>query len=67
MRAQINGEDREFADGLTLAEIMERLGVRREAGIAVAVNDAVVPRASHENFRPSEGDTIEIIRAVAGG
>ena len=67
MRTQINGEEREFADGLTLAEIMDRLGVRREAGIAVAVNDAVVPRANHEKFRPRDGDAIEIIRAVAGG
>jgi len=67
MHAQINGEQREFADGLTLAEIMEQLGVRRGTGIAVAVNDAVVPRARHENYRPKDGDAIEIIKAVAGG
>jgi thiamine biosynthesis protein ThiS len=46
---------------------MEQLGVRRERGIAVAVNDRVVPRVHHESFRPKDGDAIEIIRAVAGG
>jgi sulfur carrier protein len=67
IRTQINGEVREFREGLSLAQIMEQLGVRQATGIAVAVNDAVIPRDHHENFRPKDGDAIEIIRAVAGG
>ncbi|MBV8150663.1 MAG: sulfur carrier protein ThiS [Candidatus Eremiobacteraeota bacterium] len=67
MQARVNGEKREFEEGLTLAQLMERLGVPRERGFAVAVNDAVVPRAQQDEFRPRDGDAIEIIRAVAGG
>ena len=63
----MNGETWEFEEGLTLAQIMEQLGVRLQRGVAVAVNDAVVPRSAHATFRPKDGDAIEIIRAVAGG
>jgi len=40
--------------------------VRRE-GIAVAVNDDIVPRARIDAFPLHDGDTVEIIVAVAGG
>jgi len=67
MKTLVNGEEREFAAGATLAEVLEQLGIREERGIAVAVNDAVVPRADHRRFHPRDGDAIEIIHAVGGG
>jgi sulfur carrier protein len=67
MRTKLNGEDREFSDGASLAQIMEQLGVRAATGVAVAVNETVIPKGKHESYRPKDGDAIEIIRAVAGG
>ena len=67
MHARVNGEDREFDEGTSLVQIMEQLGVRTATGIAVAVNDTVIPKARHASFCPKDGDAIEIIRAVAGG
>ena len=67
MKTSVNGEEREFGEGMTLAQILEQLGVQLQRGIAVAVNDAVVPRGRHVDFRPKDGDAIEIINAVAGG
>ena len=37
------------------------------AGIAVAVNNRIVPRAEWENFTIAKGDSLIIIKAVCGG
>ncbi|GAC1411946.1 MAG: sulfur carrier protein ThiS [Candidatus Velthaea sp.] len=66
MTITLNGEARELAPGTTLGALITELGVRRE-GIAVARNDDVVPRAAVESTPLADGDSIEIIVAVAGG
>lgn len=66
MKATINGEMRELPDGMTVAALLEELGAPR-SGIAVAKNDRVVRRAEFETHQIADGDSIEIIRAVAGG
>ena len=66
MKATINGEMRELPEGITLAALLEDLGAPR-SGIAVARNHQVVRRAEFERQQIADGDTIEIIRAVAGG
>ena len=66
MSITINGEAREIADGATLASLLESYGVRCD-GAAVALNDAVVPRARHAETTLRDGDRLEIIVAVAGG
>ena len=66
MKATVNGEIRELPDGMTVAGLLELLGAPR-AGIAVARNDRVVRRAEYDAHALAEGDTIEIIKAVAGG
>jgi sulfur carrier protein len=66
VKATINGEERELPDGMTVAALLEQLGVVRN-GIAVAKNDRVVRRAQYESSEIADGDAIEIIKAVAGG
>ncbi|MGH7716871.1 MAG: sulfur carrier protein ThiS [Vulcanimicrobiaceae bacterium] len=67
MTLTVNGDERNVGEGLTLAQILEQLGLQPNYGIAVAVNDAVVPRGRLQDYRPVDGDAIEIINAVAGG
>jgi sulfur carrier protein len=64
--ATINGERRELPDGTTLATLLDELGVA-PVGIAVAVNDSVVRKTTFAAHPLADGDTVEIIRAVAGG
>jgi len=65
---KVNGETKRVGTGATLADLLAELGLRRDArGIAVAVNDAVIPQPSWHKKTLSEGDTVEIIRAVQGG
>jgi len=66
VRATINGDPRDLPEGITVAALLELLGAPR-SGIAVARNDRVVRRSEYETFPVSDGDAIEIIKAVAGG
>lgn len=66
MKATVNGEQLELAEGLTLAQLLAHVQAP-ERGIAVAKNDRVVRRSAFEDERVNDGDRIEIIRAVAGG
>jgi sulfur carrier protein len=66
VRATINGQAREFAEDLTLGEMLRDLGIATE-GIAVAVNGRVIPRTLLREHPLDEGAEIEIIQAVAGG
>jgi len=66
MNVDVNGVTHEIEAGTTLGELIARLGVRRE-GIAVARNDDVVACGAVDATALCDGDTIEIIAAVAGG
>ncbi len=66
MTVRVNGEDRELADGTTLTQLLEQLGLVVE-GVAVALNLYVVPRGELGTTSLSEGDRVEIVRAVGGG
>jgi sulfur carrier protein len=64
----INGEKKSIDNVETLSGLLGVLGIPAEArGIAVALNETVVPRAEWESARIGEGDAVEIIRAVQGG
>jgi sulfur carrier protein len=66
VKTTVNGEARDLPAGTTIAALLDTLGAPR-AGIAVARNDCVVRRADYDTHELTEGDRIEIIRAVAGG
>jgi sulfur carrier protein len=66
MRLMVNGTERDFEAGATVAALLQTLALRRE-GVAVALNDDVVPRAEHATRTLNDGDRLEIIVAVAGG
>jgi len=63
----LNGEAHRTA-AATVAELLRELAVPPEAkGIALAVNDAVVPRRRWAETALAAGDRIELIRAMSGG
>jgi sulfur carrier protein len=61
----LNGS-RESLEAATVAELLEACALNA-AGIAVAVNGRVVPRAAWSTTPLAEGDTVEIVRAMQGG
>ena len=66
MRLMVNGTERDVAAGVTVETLLQTLALRRD-GVAVALNDDVVPRAEHATRTLNDGDRLEIIVAVAGG
>jgi sulfur carrier protein len=70
MEIRVNGRPTQCDDGATVASLIESLEVTVETdagGIAVAVNNAVVPRAQWGTTTLKSGDDVEIIHAVQGG
>ncbi len=64
----INGKPMDVENAVVVADVMRNIGIALEGdGIAVAVNDAVVPKRDWSTRRVHDGDVIEIIRAVQGG
>ena len=66
MRITVNGETREFPSALTVATLLETLGVPRQA-TAVEINRQLVPRSQHAARTVADGDAVEIVTLVGGG
>ena len=63
----VNGEARDYRSQ-TIAEIVAEHGLDPERpGIAVAVNGAVMPRATWSDKRLADDDRVEIVEAKTGG
>jgi sulfur carrier protein len=63
---RVNGQEREVPDQVTVAELLEVLGIRPD-GVAVAVDRQVVPRSEFSARSVEPGQQVEVLRAVGGG
>jgi thiamine biosynthesis protein ThiS len=66
MMVEINGEPRQFKDVLTLAALVESLGMKPDR-VAVERNREIVPRDQWLATQLAEGDQLEIVHFVGGG
>jgi sulfur carrier protein len=66
MKLQINGEQRDFPGGLTVATLVEHLGMKADR-VAVELNLEIVPRAQWQAIPLNDGDKLEIVHFVGGG
>jgi sulfur carrier protein len=65
---RINGHVSAVDANATVADVVRLHGVdEHTSGVAVAVNDTVVPKREWPSRRIAAGDAVEIIRAVQGG
>jgi thiazole synthase len=62
----INGEPRTLPEGLSVAQLLEKLGHDRKR-VAVEVNREVVPASRHLECILRERDAVEIVTLVGGG
>jgi sulfur carrier protein len=62
----VNGQLRQVAEGTTLAELLQELGLAGKY-VAVEANLALVPRQDHARHRLAAGDHLEIVTLVGGG
>lgn len=66
MQIVLNGNEHTLPDEMTLAQLIESLGVDRRL-VALAHNGEVVPRDTYEQVTVHDGDRVEIVRMVGGG
>lgn len=66
MDVEVNGKERQFPEGTTLAGLLEQLGTAQR-GVAVAVDGTVVTRSEWQDVVLSNGAKVEILTAVQGG
>ena len=66
MDITVNGERRQVPEGITIAQLLQHLGLAGKY-VAVEVNQQVVPRARHAEHALQAGDTLEIVTLVGGG
>lgn len=66
MRVVANGREVELTEGAGLLDLFHVLGVGAKWVVA-EVNGEAVSRAGMAGVRLSEGDRVELVRAVAGG
>jgi thiamine biosynthesis protein ThiS len=62
----VNGEKRVLDARLTLAELVQQLGLT-PARIALELNREVVRRAAWQDIQIGDGDSLEIVHFVGGG
>lgn len=68
MNLIINGDAQELPANASVTTVLEELGISAtRQGMAVAVNEQIVPRSEWEKLELSENDRIEIVHAVQGG
>jgi thiamine biosynthesis protein ThiS len=66
MNLQINGEDKTYEGPLTLASLINNMGLKSDR-VAVELNRDIVPRERWDKTSLSEGDRLEIVHFVGGG
>jgi sulfur carrier protein len=63
----VNNTPQESPTERTLEEVLTELNLVGQRGMAVAVNDTVVPRPDWAQFALQANDRLTIIRATQGG
>lgn len=67
MKVIVNDTPISLNGSTTLEQAISHSGVKDLRGLAVAVNNTVIPKIAWNNFQLNENDTITIIRATQGG
>lgn len=65
MHVTVNGETRALPDEATVADLTRFLHV--QGRVALEINHEVVPRSRWTDHALSDGDSVEIVRAIGGG
>lgn len=65
MRLTVNGDIISLDNIITVSDLTKQLDLHDK--IAIEINREIVPRSQFDTHKVSEGDTIEIVRAIGGG
>lgn len=66
MKVTVNGQERELAAPLTVAALLDTLGMAGKR-VAVEINREIVPRSRHAEYKVRDQDRVEVVIAIGGG
>ncbi|MBD1391360.1 sulfur carrier protein ThiS [Neiella sp. HB171785] len=66
MKVEVNGEPVELSAQATLMQLLDVLQ-QDLSGVAIAVNQTIVPQHDWDDYLLQDRDNIAIFRAIAGG
>ncbi len=66
MIIQLNGENREVREAITVSDLLSELKLAGKP-VAVEVNRELVTRAEHAECRLASDDRVEVVSLVGGG
>lgn len=67
MNVIVNNKPLELPDTAKISAIFEKLSIASPQGIAIAVNEQVVPKSEWESCVLKDNDAVLLIRATQGG
>ncbi|MEX6690565.1 sulfur carrier protein ThiS [Danxiaibacter flavus] len=67
MNILLNSKPQEIADHLTLSLALQALQINSLNGVAIAVNNIVIPKKDWESYILEHNDALVIIKASQGG
>ncbi|TAJ11560.1 sulfur carrier protein ThiS [Marinilabiliaceae bacterium JC017] len=62
-----NGQEMSVGENLVVDQFLLAINQQQKGGIAIAINNKVVPKTEWDQFKLSEGDKILVIKASQGG
>ncbi|PWC09450.1 sulfur carrier protein ThiS [Brenneria roseae subsp. americana] len=66
MKITLNDETLELDKAITIDALLTRLN-RQQPGIALAINQTIIPRDTWSQHQVQDGDDILLFQAIAGG
>lgn len=67
MQVIVNGHEQTVTDNAHVEDLLTHIGQTDKGGIAVAINDMVVPKSQWSKQAIQDGDKVLIIKASQGG
>ena len=67
MNIKVNGELVVLNEHMSLSEVIDLYVKKDPTGIAVALNNKIIPKYKWESEPIGENDSVEIVHAVQGG
>ena len=67
MKLTLNGEEGEFADGLTASELLVEQEVKTPEMVSIELNGDILKRSKFDDTVLKDGDVVEFLFFAAGG
>ena len=66
MKIFLNGKSRQVQESFSIQDLLLEMDIAGQR-LAVEVNEEIVTKSRHNEYRFNDGDKVEIVHAIGGG